>query len=113
MLAGVLVGFIAMLFLSFIPVLGPVLGGFIAGVISGGGAGRGMVAGFLAGILGAILLAILVTIGFGFFGSIVHFPLLSVIYGGAIGLVIIFAGLVTGFLGLVGGAIGGAVRGKK
>ena len=110
---GVIIGFIAMVFLSFLPILGPILGGFIAGIICGGGVVRGLVAGFLAGILGAVLLAILVTTGLGFFGNLADFPLLGTVFGGAIGIVILIAGLYEGFLGLIGGAIGGALRSKR
>jgi hypothetical protein len=113
MIAGVIVGFIAMLFLSFIPILGPILGGLVAGLICGGGAARGLVAGFLAGILGAVIMAILVTTGFSFFGGIAGFPLVGAIFGGSIGFVIVIAGLYEGFLGLIGGAIGGAIRRRR
>jgi len=107
---GAFVGFIAMIFLNFIPVLGPILAGFIAGLIAGHGAGRGLLAGFLAGILGAVIVAVLVTSGLGFFGSLLDMPLVGTLIGGAIGTVIIVMGLYNGFLGLVGGAIGGALR---
>jgi len=36
LVVGIIVGFIAMAFLSFIPILGPILAGFIGGVIAGG-----------------------------------------------------------------------------
>ncbi|MGB5926180.1 MAG: DUF5518 domain-containing protein [Dehalococcoidia bacterium] len=109
---GVLIGFIAMIFLDFIPILGPILGGFVAGVIARG-PGRGALAGFLSGILGAVILAILVTGGFGFFGSLFDLPIIGTFLGGAIGIVILVLGLYNGFLGLVGGAIGGFVRGTR
>ena len=108
---GVVVGFVSLLFLNFIPILGPILGGFIAGVIAGG-AGRGLLAGFLAGIGGAVLLAIAITAGSGFFGGLLDMPLLGTLLGGAVGAVAIVMGLYNGFLGLIGGAIGGAVRGQ-
>lgn len=52
LLAGVIVGFIAMSFLSFVPILGPILAGLIAGVIAGGGGENGAKAGFLSWITG-------------------------------------------------------------
>ena len=110
MIVGILVGFVAMALLSVIPVLGPVLAGFVAGIIAGGGAGRGSLTGFLAGIFGAILLAVLVTGGFAWFGSLLDMPILGTVLGGGVGVIIVFAGLYEGFLGLIGGAIGGLVR---
>lgn len=56
-----MVGFIAMIVLSFLPVLGPILAGFAAGVVAGGGAGKGALAGFLSGIIGAIVAAIILS----------------------------------------------------
>jgi hypothetical protein len=109
---GAIVGFIAMMFLDFIPILGPILAGFIAGLIAGHGAGRGLTAGFLAGILGSVIVAVLIGGGIGFFGNLVHLPVLGSLLGGAIGLVIIILGLYNAFLGLIGGAIGGALRGR-
>jgi hypothetical protein len=107
---GAFIGFIAMIFFNFIPVLGPILAGFIAGLIAGHGAGRGLLAGFLAGIAGAVIVALLVTAGFGFFGSLLNIPIVGTLIGGAIGTVILIMGLYNGFLGLIGGAIGGTLR---
>ena len=42
LLVGIIVGFIAMAFLSFSPIVGPILAGFIGGIIAGGGARRGL-----------------------------------------------------------------------
>ena len=108
MFIAVLVGFIAMVFLGGIPIVGPILAGMIAGLLAKG-VQRGMVAGFLSGIVGAILLAILISSGFTFFGILGRLPILGLL-GGAIGMVIIIASLYAGLLGLVGGAIGGKIR---
>ena len=107
---GILVGLVAFMFLDFIPIIGPIMAGFVAGVIAGGGAGRGIAAGFIAGILGAVMLAIAVVAGFGFFGSLVHMPVLGFLVGGAIGSVVMLLGIYNALLGLIGGAVGGALR---
>lgn len=108
LVVGIIVGFIAMAFLSFIPILGPILAGFIAGIIAGGGAVRGLLAGFLSGIFGALVAWFIL----GSLGTVFGGPM------GALAASIIGAGLVilslyTAFLGLIGGAIGGALRPKK
>lgn len=106
---GVIVGFISLLFLDFIPIVGPILAGFIAGVIAGGGAGRGLSAGFLTGMLASLILAILISSGVGFVGKLLDLPVLGALLGGAAGTIVIILGLYNGFLGLIGGAIGGAI----
>lgn len=107
---GIGVGFIAMIILGWIPILGPILAGFIAGIIPGGGAVRGLIAGFIAGILSAIFFAILISPMIAF---IAHLPIIGGLVTGGIGLSILIWGLHDGLLGLIGGAIGGAVRPAK
>lgn len=112
-IGGVLVGFIALILLSGIPILGPILAGFIAGVLAGGGAGRGAAAGFFAGIVGFLLLAILVfAIGVSVFGTSIEslFEMLSAVIGSFIAIALIIVGLFYSLLCLVGGAIGGSLR---
>ena len=105
---GIVVGFIAMVFLSYVPILGPVLAGFIAGVIAGGGALRGLATGGLSGIIGALgvcfILGALGTFNGGATGGIT---------ASGIGAVLVILLLYSAPLGLVGGAIGGAIRPKK
>jgi len=67
---GVLIGFIAMIVLSFIPILGPILAGLVAGIIAGGGAGRGAGAGFLSGIIGPLVAFGLLGLGGGMLGGL-------------------------------------------
>jgi mannose/fructose/N-acetylgalactosamine-specific phosphotransferase system component IIC len=50
LILAVIVGYIAMLVLSPLPVLGPIIAGFIAGLIIGG-IKNGMLAGFLSGTI--------------------------------------------------------------
>jgi len=52
---GVLVGFLLLISLGWIPVIGPLIAGIAAGVVARG-AKRGALAGFLAGIVGAVIL---------------------------------------------------------
>lgn len=105
---GVITGFIAMVIIGWIPVVGAFIAGIIAGAIAKG-SGRGMMAGFLSGIFGLVLLAFLFTaLG----GSI----------GGGIGALVggLFGIGVSSLLGLIsiggiilvtiGGLIGGSLE---
>ena len=58
---GVIIGFIVMVLLGSLPVLGPIIGGFIAGLISRGGPWGGATAGFVAGLFGAIVISVIPT----------------------------------------------------
>src|SRR4030066_2513532 len=71
---AVFLGFITMIVLGWIPIIGPFIAGLVAGLIARGGAGRGATAGFITGILGALIIAVVITFlgtaflgGFGFF----------------------------------------------
>lgn len=61
---GALAGFLLLVFLGFIPIVGALIAGFVAGLIARG-AGRGAVAGFVAGILRAVILALFLAVGGG------------------------------------------------
>lgn len=114
LLAAVIVGFIAMAVLSFMPILGPIIAGFIAGILAGGGAGNGAKAGFLSGVIGALLGTLLLISFSGLLGGLVGGvwgALLGGFVGGVFGAGMIVVSLVNAFLGLIGGGIGGAVRG--
>jgi hypothetical protein len=101
---GVVVGFIVMILLGSLPVLGPVVGGFVAGIIARGGAWNGAVAGFTSGILGAIIIGVVFTIG----GSLV-FGVPGFLMGMGVSFFAILAALYFAILGFVGGAIGAAI----
>lgn len=101
---GVIVGFIVMLLLNSLPVLGPIIGGFVAGIIGRGGAWNGAVAGFTSGILGAILISVIFIVGGSLFLGIPGFLL-----GLGTSLIVILAAFYFGVLGFVGGAIGAAI----
>lgn len=109
LLVGVLVGFVALILLEWIPIVGPILAGFIAGLITGGGAGRGAVAGFIVGsmwflFIAAIIGGILPAMSDDLIGSLFAFI-------GMLGTVLlIILGLIYGILCMVGGAIGGFLR---
>jgi len=101
---GVIVGFIVMIVLGFLPVIGPLLGGFVAGIIARGGWWNGAKAGFVAGIFGAIVLGIILIIGATLFLGVVGF------FGGlGVTAALIAIALYSAILGLVGGAIGGLI----
>jgi hypothetical protein len=101
---GVIVGFIVMIVLSFLPVIGALLGGFVAGIIARGGWWNGAKAGFVAGIFGAIVLGIILIVGSTLFLGVVGF------FGGlGVTVALIAIALYSAILGLVGGAIGGLI----
>lgn len=104
-IVGVMVGFLLMIALFWLPVIGPLIAGFVAGVIAGGGPGRGGLAGFLSGITGAVLLTIIVTIiGTAFLGP---FGVFIGFVAGVLLFVFFFGGAI---LALIGGAVGGLIR---
>jgi len=108
LVVGIIVGFIAMAFLSFIPILGPILAGFIAGIIAGDGAVRGLLAGFLSGIFGALIAWFIL----GSLGTVFGGPMGALVTS-IIGAGLVILSLYTAFLGLIGGAIGGVLRPRK
>jgi hypothetical protein len=101
---GVVIGFIAMILLGSLPVLGPVIGGFIAGIIARGGVFGGATAGFVAGLFGAIVISGILLIG----GSLL-FGIPGFLTALGVSFIIVIATLYYGLLGFVGGAIAGAV----
>lgn len=101
---GVIVGFIVMVLLGSLPVLGPVIGGFIAGIIARGGVWGGATAGFVAGLFGAIVISVILIIG----GSLL-FGIPGFLTALGVSFVIVIATLYYGLLGFVGGAIAGAI----
>ena len=116
MILGIIIGAIAMAVLSALPVLGPILAGFIAGLIAGGGLKRGILSGFLSGTIGGIIVAILITTIGGLLGSILAGPpgaALGGILGSVLGAGVFVSTLYFGFLGLVGGVLGGLLRPAK
>ncbi len=101
---GVLVGFIVMVLLGSLPVLGPVIGGFISGLIARGGVRGGALAGFLAGIFGASVVSVIRVLGGSLlFGIPGFFTALGVSF------IIVIATLYFGLIGAVGGALAGAL----
>lgn len=101
---GVIIGFIVMVLLGSLPVLGPIIGGFIAGLITRGGSWGGATAGFVAGLFGAIVISVILILG----GSLI-FGIPGFISALGVSFIIVIATLYYGLLGFVGGAIAGAV----
>ena len=103
---AVLLGFLTMIVLGWIPVIGSFIAGLVAGLIVRGGAGRGATAGFLTGILGALIIAaVLMVLGTASLGG------LGFLVGFGLSVVVVLLSLVGAIIALIGGAIGGALRG--
>jgi hypothetical protein len=101
---GVIVGFMVMVLLGSLPVLGPRIGGLIAGLIARGGFGGGATAGCVSGIFGAMIVSVILVVGGTLcFGIPGFFTALGVSF------IIVIATLYFGILGAVGGAFGGAL----
>jgi hypothetical protein len=108
--AGIFAGFLILLFLGGIPIIGPIIAGLIAGIIAGGGAGRGAGAGFAAGMVGYAFLVVLILSGISFIGTGGIFETLIGIIGGFVVIALLLLGLFYGLLCMIGGAIGGLIR---
>jgi hypothetical protein len=106
---GVLVGFLLMLLIGWIPVLGPLLAGVVAGILAQGGVGEGALAGFLSGIMAAIILGLLVTL----WGLVNFGPLEALLGGLATFWVALLLSAGAALFGLIGGIIGGAMVEKR
>lgn len=108
---GVAVGFLLMILIGWIPILGPLLAGIVAGILARGGVGAGALAGFLSGIMAAIILGLLAT-----FWGLTELGLIESLLGG---LATFWAALLlsagAALFGLIGGIIGGAMveRGEE
>lgn len=112
--AGISVGFVALIFLSRVPILGPVLAGLAAGIIADGSAGKGFSTGFTAGMMWFLFLEVFTVLG----GPLFVMP------SDSFTRIIIellesypaVADFAVGFLFCVlcsiGGAVGGILRGK-
>jgi hypothetical protein len=106
---GAFVGFLLLIFLGFIPVLGALIAGIVAGLIARG-AGRGAAAGFVAGILGAVIVALLLTAGGATIGGLFGLASLGGLLGGLVGGAAVLLSLGNAIVCLIGGLIGGALR---
>ncbi|TAH38569.1 MAG: hypothetical protein EYC70_04115 [Planctomycetota bacterium] len=62
MVAAILAGTLAMLVLSWLPLLGPLLAGFIAGLAAQGGGSKGAAAGTISGALAGLILGGLIAL---------------------------------------------------
>lgn len=101
---GVVVGFIVMILLGSLPVLGPVIGGFIAGLIAQGEVWGGATAGLTAGLGAGIVFSVFELFSWGLpLGT----PDFLMSFGLTIGL--IFLVLYFGLLGFAGGSVAGVV----
>jgi hypothetical protein len=106
---GAFVGFLLLVFLGFIPILGALIAGLVAGLIARG-AGRGAAAGFVAGILGAVVIALLLTVGGATIGGLFGLAGLGGLLGGLVGGAGVLLSLGNAIVCLIGGLIGGALR---
>ncbi|MEI7432633.1 MAG: DUF5518 domain-containing protein [Methanomicrobiales archaeon] len=102
---AVAIGFVLMVVLGFVPVVGPLVAGLVAGLIAGGGVWNGGKAGFLSGLFGAVILSVLVIAGSTFLLGI-----FGLVAGLGIAVTLIILALYHAVLGLIGGCIGGLLR---
>jgi|APHig6443717817_1056837.scaffolds.fasta_scaffold531500_2 hypothetical protein len=102
---AVAVGFVLMVILGFVPVIGPLVAGLVAGLIAGGDVWNGGKAGFLSGLAGAVILSVLAIIGSTFLLGI-----FGLIAGLGIAMTLIILALYHAALGLTGGIIGVLLR---
>lgn len=100
---GITVGFIVMVLLGSLPVVGPFIGGFIAGLIAKGGFRGGALAGFLSGIFGAVIVTVILLLG----GSLL-FGIPGFFLALGTSFVLLIASLYFGLIGALGGALAGA-----
>ena len=102
---AVFLGFVTMIVLGWIPIIGSFVAGLVSGLIARGGAGRGATAGFITGILGALIIAVvLMVLGTAFLGG------LGFLVGFGLSIVVILLSLVGAIVALIGGAVGGEIR---
>lgn len=104
---GVFIGFILMVIIGWIPVLGALVAGIIAGAIARG-PGRGIATGFFAGILGLIILAIFF-FGFGSTNTGTLGTQISSVVGLSIHTLLVVLSVGGIILITIGGLIGGAL----
>jgi len=116
LILAIVVGAIAMVVLSPIPILGPVIAGFIAGVIAGGGVIRGLLAGFFSGTIIAIFAGVIFTAVGAMLGAIVdgwETIVLGGITGAVLGAGMFVCALYFGLLGVLGGIPGALLRPRR
>jgi len=101
---AVIVGFVVMLVLFFLPVINYLVGGFVAGILARGGTWNGAKVGFMAGIIGAVIIGAVILLG-----GTIFLGLIGFLGGLVIAVVLLVLGLMSAILGLVGGAIGGTI----
>jgi len=102
---AVAIGFILMVVLGFVPVIGPLVAGLVAGLIAGGGAWNGGKAGFLSGLLGAVILS-----GLAIVGSTFLLGIFGLVAGLGIAVTLIILALYHAVLGFIGGFLGSLLR---
>jgi hypothetical protein len=109
MVGGIVVAFVILVVIGWIPLLGAAIAGFVAGMIARG-AGRGAMAGFVAGITGGVIAVfILGAIGTLLAGA-VGLAFIGGMIGTGIGVIFLLLSLGNAVVCAVAGAIGGAIR---
>ena len=107
LLRGVLSGFIVMVFLGWIPVIGPVISGLIAGIVTKKGAFYGMLSGLVSGIIGSVVVIFALIL---LLQPLFH--LLLTLFAIDLNDMIILIGFTSVLLSATCGYIGGALREK-
>ena len=108
---GIIIGFILMGIIGWIPIIGALIAGIIAGVIARG-AGRGLLTGFIAGIIGILFLGVLITVIGGALGGGIGAAIGGIV-GVGVGTVLGLLAIVDIFVVTVGGLIGGALSPRE
>ncbi len=102
-------GFILMLIIGWIPVLGPLVSGLIAGFVTRRGALYGLFSGFLSSLIASIIMLFIVI---DVFKSTYLVYLLS-LFDINLNSLIILIGLISVLISAIGGYIGGAIHPYK
>lgn len=109
LLFGFSAGFLLMLIIGWIPVLGPLLSGLVAGLITKRGTLYGLFSGFLSSLVASIIMLFVVI---DIFRSTYLVYLLS-LFDINLSSLIILIGIISVLISAIGGYIGGAIRPYK
>lgn len=105
---GIAIGFVLLVFLGWIPIIGALGAGFVAGLIARG-VGRGAAAGFIAGVVGGIIAVFVLGALGSILGSSFGMGLLGGAIGAGIGGLVLLLSVGGAIFAAIGGAVGGAI----
>ena len=102
----ILVTFILLIFIGWIPIIGSPIAGFLRGYVAKKGLGGGALVGFIGGLLGGIIWTIILTVLGGAVLGIIG-ALAGLLVGGAITMMSIMKAITAAIGGLIGGLVAG------